>query len=168
LSGKQVFPNEKIRKHGYAEACSNRLMDTRHAFGNQHWRDVESLLGAVAGEELDFLCTPKLNPRKPDPRPRFQASRFFHHWTAFDQGRRSGKIESDLSRGPGDHAFVRDFAGQDSDVATFLNHVQRTAAQGELGGDLRIDSQKTADQTRTMDCPQSMVANNRKWPLSVV
>ena len=102
----------------------------------------------MAGEELDFLCAPKMTLRNPDPRPRFQVSRFFHRWTALDQGRRSGEVERDLSRWPGDHAFVRDFAGQDSDVATLLNHVQRTVGKAELRGDLRISLQKTADQAR--------------------
>jgi hypothetical protein len=58
----------------------------------------------------------QIAPRKPDPRPRFQVSRFFHRWTALDQGRRNGAVERDLSRRPGDHAFVHDFAGQDSDA----------------------------------------------------
>jgi hypothetical protein len=57
-------------------------------------------------------------------------------------------VERDPSRRPGDHAFVRDFAGQDSDVATLLNHVQRTVGKAELRGDLRISLQKTADQAR--------------------
>jgi hypothetical protein len=124
------------------------LTGTPHAFGNQHRREGEGPLGAVAGEELDFLYAPKLNPRKSDPRSRFQVSRSFHRWTALDQERRSGEVERDLSRRPGDHAFVRDFAGQDSDVATLLNPVQRTVGKLELRRDLRISLQKTADQAR--------------------
>ena len=151
-----------------AEAGSNRLTDTPHAFGNQHRREVEGLLDAVAGEELEFLCAPKLTPRKPDPRPRFQVSRFFHRWTALDQGRRSGEVERDLSRRSGDHAFVRDFAGQDSDVATLLNHVQRTVANAELRGDFELVCKKLLSRRVTMDCPKSTVANRRKWPLSIV
>jgi hypothetical protein len=66
-----------MRMHGYAEAGSHRLTNTGDAFGNKYRQDVERLLGAVAGEELDLLCAPKLKPRKRDPRPRFQLSRFF-------------------------------------------------------------------------------------------
>jgi hypothetical protein len=134
-------------------------MASSNSIAHQHRRNVERLLGAVLGEELDFLCAPKLDPRKPDPRPRFQVSGFFPLGTAFDQGRRSGEVESDLSRRPGDHALVRDFAGQDSDVATLLNHVQRTVGKAELRGDLRIDLQKTADQAR--DSELSQINNGR-------
>jgi hypothetical protein len=42
---------------------SEYLTCTPYAFGNQHRREVEGLLDAMAGEELDFLCAPKLNPR---------------------------------------------------------------------------------------------------------
>lgn len=83
--------------------------------------------------------------RKRDPRPRFQVTGLFHRAPAFDQGRRSGEGESYLSRRPGDHAFVRDPSGQNSGVATLLNHVQGTVAHAELRWHLRVALQKTAN-----------------------
>jgi hypothetical protein len=65
LPGEQVFPNQKIRKHGYPEPGSHRFPDTSHTFGNQHRRKVERLFDPAAGEKLDILCTPELITRMP-------------------------------------------------------------------------------------------------------
>jgi len=43
---------------------------------------------------------------------------------AFYKARRGRQMQDDFSRGRAMNALVRDFAGQDSDITTFLDHLR--------------------------------------------
>src|SRR5436189_6430877 len=58
--------------------------------------------------------------------------------SASNEGGRSRQMQSDHAGWPGNHAFISDFAGQDFDIASFLEHCQPTNGQSKLRGDLRV------------------------------
>lgn len=146
LPGLDAFSDQEFGNQRYAQPRSDGLEIARHAFGNQHRRDMQRLFSAVTSKEFDRPGVPKMKTRYSDPWPRFKVSGFSNGGTLIDKTLGSDQSQYDFSRWAGDDAIVGDLARQDSNITPFLNHVKGTTTQDELGGDLGVVLQETAQQ----------------------
>ena len=67
--GTHVFSNQELGNQRYAQPRSHGLEIARHAFGNQHRRDMQRLFSAVTSKEFDRPWVPKMKTRYSDPWP---------------------------------------------------------------------------------------------------
>ena len=78
--------------------------------------------------------------------------------------RRSREKKRHLAGGPGNDALVRDFARQNSNITTFLHHLQRAVIQGKRRGDPGVRLQELADQR--CDHPLSQIHRRKQTEMT--
>ena len=153
VSRVEFILDQPIWQQGDAQSVPHRFAYTGNALGNQHGRNAQRLFGPIATEEREFLGAPELRPHDRNPRPRFEVGQCFDGRPALDEGGRSRQMQRDHTRRAGNDTFVSDFTRQDSDIATFLDHLQRTIAQRQGRGDLGILLQELTGERRDHPLP---------------
>jgi hypothetical protein len=120
---KQIFFNQPKRKHRNARSHAHGLAQAGKTFGDHNGRDEKALF-ALRRVECDLFRPVEVGTQKGQPCPVLDLFGKSNSMTAVRVGRSRNRATANWAKRTGDDDLVRDVTGNDTRVASLLDHVQ--------------------------------------------